>query len=111
MAIILPTYLGWELLEQWNLVPGAVLAVRARIGSCLVVFWSIYLRPGGQLDTLRRLAALVTLRRPLWEVDRQIILGDLNLARGENSEANTLLEELLDTWGAYPTAKRSTQDY
>ena len=48
VALLIPTYLGWEVKASWELVRGYCLAVHLQLGSCAVVLWTLYLRPGDQ---------------------------------------------------------------
>ena len=111
VAVIMPTYLGWEVLEHWNLAPGAVLAVKARLGSCLVVFWSVYLRPGAPGAILERLAMAVPVTHPALDVERQVVLGGFNFAQADTSEAATLWDDLREKWGLVELPQRQKGAY
>ena len=75
------------------------MAAHARLGSCSVVFWSVYLRPGAQAQLLTQLNLAVPVTHPLLAVVRQVILGDFNLAQADRSEAAGLWTDLCDKLG------------
>ena len=99
VALLIPTYLGWEVKASWELVRGYCLAVRLQLGSCAVVLWTLYLRPGEQAKTWAQVKEAAPATHPLWTVERHVLCGDLNAPTGSTVQWAADMLEALEGYG------------
>ena len=113
VAVIVPSFPGWRLVEQHILVPGMAVAVKVLKGGHASWVVNVYLPPARRAAILGQLLAAVKTTWPhgLGNADCWVC-GDLNSTRAEDGAALTGLGDLLCDLGCVelPVVTRRPRD-